>query len=133
MRPQGRALIREALASAAVVLWAAALLPHVAPGAAAAAFGQGLFFGIAPPPPPPAGDGAADAAGTQVLVYDSGAAGLVPGDAPLNAWLDEWLRSRGSSLVSELRRFSPIGRICSLKGLVTAMPRVRHDTCALYS
>ncbi|GLI68271.1 hypothetical protein VaNZ11_012627, partial [Volvox africanus] len=41
---QGRALVREALASAAVVLWAASLLPDVAPGAAAAAFGQGLFF-----------------------------------------------------------------------------------------
>ncbi|GLI68270.1 hypothetical protein VaNZ11_012626, partial [Volvox africanus] len=46
----------------------------------------------------------------------------------LGGWLDDWLRSRGSSLLLEIRRFSPIGRICSLKGLVTAMPK--EATCA---
>ncbi|GLC36743.1 hypothetical protein PLESTB_000787500 [Pleodorina starrii] len=121
---QGRVLVREALASAAVVLWASSLLPYVTPGAAAAAFGQGLFFSS----PGGSGGGGAGAGPGAVLVYDSAGA-TQAGEAPLGSWLDEWLRNhRGSSLVSELRRFSPIGRICSLKGLVTAMPK--EATCA---
>ncbi|GIL79887.1 hypothetical protein Vretifemale_9023, partial [Volvox reticuliferus] len=121
---QGRALVREALASAAVVLWAASLLPDVAPGAAAAAFGQGLFLASTLSPSPPAGKG--NAAGP-VLVYGEPSGGLAA-DRPLGGWLDDWLRDRGSNLVLEIRRFSPIGRICSLKGLVTAMPK--EATCA---
>lgn len=128
-RRQGRALVREALASAAVVLWAASLLPAVEPGAAAAAFGQGLFFAASPTV-------VAGATVGSIPVYDSsyGSGSVVDAAAavaaavgtypPLGGWLDEWFRSRGSSLVAELHRFSPIGRICSLKGLVTAMPKV---------
>ncbi|EFJ43357.1 hypothetical protein VOLCADRAFT_96436 [Volvox carteri f. nagariensis] len=124
---EGRALVREALASAAVVLWAASLLPGVPPAAAAAAFGQGLFFGGSATGSVLMYDaivGGGAAAAAAVSITSTSASPLAPGDAPLGSWLDDWLRNqRGSSLVSELRRFSPIGRICSLKGLVTAMPK----------
>ena len=42
--------------------------------------------------------------------------------------LDEALQARGSSLVGEIRRFSSMGKICSLKGHATVIPV--HAMCA---
>jgi hypothetical protein len=107
---QGTALVREAMASAAVVVWAAATLPDVPAAAAAAAFAAGLT--------PSQLDAAAAAA-----CASSGSSGLSLQQVwSSSSLLEQLLQAQGSSLVTELQRASPAGRICAVKGLLTAMP-----------
>ena len=123
---RSRALIREAVVSAAVAVWQAALLPEVPPAAAAYAFARGLSLGAG----------------------GSGGAALPPNAALEAAWLEGSVVERalaaragaaaaaadraayGSVFAAELARCSPLGRLCALKGLVTALP-VRSLCCDL--
>lgn len=106
-------LAREALASAAVALYAAATLPAASPQATALHFAEGLLM------PPAAAPAAAGAASLRLVVPGVGAA-VSSGDGALEgpplSLLDAKLRSGGSSLVAELRRMPSISRVCALKG-----------------
>lgn len=114
---QGQSLVREALASAAVALYAAAVLPAAAPAALAACLSQGLMLpggqeqeqsGGQPQPQlllpgQAAGPYAAQAASTAEA---AAAAGL----------LDAHLRQQGTSLAAELAKLAPINRVCAVRG-----------------
>jgi hypothetical protein len=125
-----QALVREGMASAAVGLWHAALLPAVPPAAAALAVVRGLEL-----------DGGGASQGGQ-----DGAAGaaLRPGAELEAAWLEGSLveallaaraeaargpgaaaaarRAHGSCLAAELADVGPLGRLCAVKGLLMALP-----------
>ena len=150
---QGAVLVREAMASAAVVVWSAALLPEVDPTAAAAAFAKGLLLypastGTAAATAAasrsatsrPAGaaaaattEPAAAAATTEPAAAAAAAATIEPAaavvagsDALVAQWqasslLESMLQSEGTNLITELQAASPLGRLCGLKGLLTAM------------
>jgi hypothetical protein len=110
---QGNALVREAMASAAVVVWAAATLPDVPAAAAAAAFAAGLTpcqLHAAAPQEVATGSLSSSSSMSLQEVWAS------------SSLLEQFLQARGSSLVAELHRASPAGRICAVKGLLTAMP-----------
>lgn len=103
---QGEVLVREAMASAAVLIWAVAAQPGVAPDVSARMFAEGLFFS-------PGGSGQEaipSLVGSQVADEVSG-------------FLDTHLRRGGSSLAAEMQHFSALGRVCALKGLLTVMPQ----------
>ncbi|GAB4815827.1 hypothetical protein N2152v2_002873 [Parachlorella kessleri] len=148
MPMQGSVLAREALASAAVALYAAATLPSGDPRAAALHFSEGLLLpgpaAVDTPAPLGAGAGSTTAAppaaalgggsiptpaaelrlrkpgGVAKLVAERGGPGAVEG--PSLGLLDEELRSRGSCLVAELQSLPAISRVCALKGLLYALP-----------
>lgn len=106
-------LAREALASAAVALYAAATLPAASPQATALHFAEGLLM------PPAAAPAAAGAASLRLVALGADAA-VSSGDGALEgpplSLLDAKLRSGGSSLVAELHRMPAISRVCALKG-----------------
>jgi hypothetical protein len=110
------------MASAAVVVWAAATLPDVPAGAAAAAFAAGLT------PTQLDASSSAAAAGVGSSTTTSSSSSSRDGAQSLQeVWsssslLEQLLQAHSSSLVSELQRASPAGRICAVKGLLTAMP-----------
>jgi hypothetical protein len=123
----GRALVREALASAAVALAAAATLPAAPPAALALCLAEGLLL---VPGGAEGGDDAADSSPGQPLALlllpeeaeggaESGTAGSTAppaGRLPLGL-LDCQLRQRGmGGLAAELRRLPPISRLCALRG-----------------
>lgn len=137
---QGQALVREAMASAAVALYAAAALPAARPAALARCFAQGLLVG--------SGSGAAGGGAAPLLLLAeeadgsaSKAAAAVGSGAvgPAIGLVDAHLRQRqarpdsavtsGSShdsgqsgLAEELSRLPPLNRICAIRGLLAAMP-----------
>ncbi|KAG1680341.1 hypothetical protein FOA52_015431 [Chlamydomonas sp. UWO 241] len=136
---QGPGLVREALASAASVVWVSVLVPGgLAPPAAAALLAEGLFLGEGQ-----AGAGASIrwAGGDSGRTHSGGAGGGGGGgdnEPPpvARCAVDTLLRSAsgaatgaasgsggsGGGLAHELRRCSIVGKICGLKGLVTALP-----------
>ncbi|KAF6263138.1 putative death-receptor fusion protein-domain-containing protein [Scenedesmus sp. NREL 46B-D3] len=111
---QGTALVREAMASAAVVVWAAATLPDVPAAAAAAAFAAGLTPGQL--------DKSAEAGAKPCVTITNTSSFSLQEVWSSSSLLEQLLQARGSSLVLELQRASPAGRVCALKGLLTAMP-----------
>jgi hypothetical protein len=115
---QGTALVREAMASAAVVVWAAATLPEVPAGAAAAAFAAGLT----PTQLDASSLASAAGAGSSTTSSSSNGTKSLQQVWSSSSLLEQLLQARGSSLVSELQQASPAGRICAVKGLLTAMP-----------
>lgn len=128
---QGQALVREAMASAAVALYAAAALPDAPPAALACCFAQGLLLG---------GSSAAAGQPAPVLLLpeeadaEGSAAAMAGGAADFAVGLvDSHLRQRqaqphsGSSssrggLAGELSQLPPLNRICAIRGLLAAMP-----------
>eukprot|EP00798_Chlamydomonas_sp_ICE-L_P016531 gene16531-22759_t len=89
---QGRALVREAMASAASVVWLASLLPSVPPAAAATRMASGLFF-----PQPSPGD-----ASVSVVLAQPGSTGSVVVEKECDVGvLGSALQARGSSLAAE--------------------------------
>lgn len=108
---QGTALVREALASAAVALYSAAALPAEAPAAVARCFAHGLLL---------AGDGGG-AAPELLLPGEGVAAAAAPAPCGL---LDAHLQRRGSGrgLAAELQQLPPLNRICAIRGLLATMP-----------
>jgi hypothetical protein len=188
---QGQVVVREAMASAMVLLWAAAVLPSVPCLAAAQqmvlgallrgrGFASACQLPVSPrapysphhaclplPPPaqpvmhsvlyPPTPQGPQHPRGSTITMHDQpttamhvrrccteqrqpqlqcrtpgGAAGimveaqeapcLVAVEGGAGGVVEAALRQEGSSLVAELRRFSQAGRVCGLKGLLTALP-----------
>jgi hypothetical protein len=119
---QGTALVREAMASAAVVVWAAATLPDVPAGAAAAAFAAGLTPSQLDTSSSLLAAAAAAAAGSSTTTSSCSGTKALQEVWSSSSLLEQLLQARGSSLVSELQRASPAGRICAVKGLLTAMP-----------
>ncbi|KAJ9513159.1 hypothetical protein QJQ45_029351, partial [Haematococcus lacustris] len=130
----GKALVREAMASAAVVVWAAASCPALPPHRVAAHWAQGLFLSprqqaagmrvVADSPD--AGEGGEQQQQQQQQQQEELGAGVGgwgegEGRGGLGA-LEVELRAQGSSLGEEISRFSAVGKICALKGLVTAIP-----------
>lgn len=113
---RGQSLAREALASAAVALYASAALPAAAPAALARCFAEGLLAAEA--------DGAAPPLHLLLPGETAPAAGAAfAGTAPPPAGLlDAHLRQEGSSLVAELRRLPPLSRLCAVRGLLSALP-----------
>lgn len=109
---QGQALVREALASASVALYAAAALPAAAPAAMAHCFAQGLL---------------SDAPQLLLTAHAATGAAAAGGAPPSPGMLDEHLQQRGGSgsgagLAAELQRLAPVNRICALRGLLAAVP-----------
>lgn len=123
---QGQVLVREALSSAAVALYAAAVLPAADPAAVARCLAQGLVL------PPPAVQG--EQQGEQLRReegeewQDQELTLLLPGQAAMAraaadaaaevplGWFGAALRQRGSCLAAELRRLAPLNRACAIKG-----------------
>lgn len=119
---QGQSLVREALASAAVALYAAAALPAAAPAALARCLSQGLM--------PPAEHGQAGNGQPKQLLLPSEApasaaaltgltvdqATSIVAAAPAVGLLDGHLRQRGASLEAELAKLAPITRVCAIRG-----------------
>lgn len=95
---QGSVLLREALASAAVVLWSAACLPPATPHREALLLAQALV----PDCLPPALHAAADSSEPEGL-------------------LRRLLAARGVDLRTELGRITTIARVCAVRGLLSAM------------
>lgn len=133
---QGRALVREAMASAASVLWVTALAPGLPPPAVAAVFATGLFLSpeqtsqgasiqwtgpdVGHNSPPAAGASAAALPGCSGASDPYRGLGVV----------DEGLRAAGGrGLVQELQRLSAVGKLCGLKGLATVLP-LRDVLCS---
>lgn len=139
---QGQALVREALASAAVALYAAAALPAAPPAALARCFARGLMLG---------GGGSDASAAVEpdgpVLLLATEAEGGTPAAAdgaaePAVGLVDAHLRQRqahssgsGTSsssdesgspgqggLAGELSSLPPLNRICAIRGLLAATP-----------
>lgn len=116
---QGSVLAREALASAAVALYAATTLPAATPQAVALHFAEGL---LRPPPqtihPSSEGGHAEDAkrnrpTATRLVAAAGGPTAL---EAPPLGLVDTQLRDGGSSLVHQLQGLPDIARVCALKG-----------------
>lgn len=113
---QGKALVREALSSAAVVAWAVAVLPAVPPQHTTILVSQGLFGHVLPEgcklvvDQNPAEVGAAAAAGVE------GSSGASSG------LLDSCLALQGSSWLAEMQQYSETGKVCAVKGLMTSAP-----------
>ena len=109
---QGRALVREAMASAASVVWVAALTPDVPVARIAAQLAEGLFL-----------DEDQVASGAEISASEG-----FPPSGPGRGSVAEGAVERGlreawaSSLALELRRASPVGRTCGVKGFTTALP-----------
>jgi hypothetical protein len=106
---QGNLLVREALASAAVLLYAVAALPDQRPDTMALAIARGLLCPGEQLELPPAADSTSSSQQQQ--------AGAGPG------LLDTLLQQQGTSLVQQLQTLSPVGRICAIRGLLTCLPR----------
>lgn len=106
------------MASAAVVLWAAATLPPAAPADAALVFAAGLL-----PDQLPAHLHAVAAGGTAGAAADAAADGdaisaaSVISGAARGLLLQQLLAAKGVDLVWELGSLSPMGRVCALRGL----------------
>lgn len=116
---QGQALVREALASAAVALYAAAGLPAVDPAALACCLAEGLFL-----------DGASQGATVVRLPREGVSINATTAPAPVGL-LDAHLQQRhggGQGLAPQLRRLPPLNRICAMRGLLAALPG--EVTCA---
>ncbi len=114
---QGSSLVREAMASAASVVWAASLAPDVPPAAAAALVAEGLFVSA---------EAAAQGETIRWLLVPGGCSGgeqhQQPGGQDVGA-VERGLRlGWGTGLVAELRAISAVGRVCGLRGFATAMP-----------
>lgn len=113
---RGQSLAREALASAAVALYASAALPAAAPAALARCFADGLL----------ASEASGAAAPTPRLLLPGEAAPAAGAAAaaasPPVGLLDAHLQRQGSSLVAELRRLPPLSRLCAVRGLLSALP-----------
>lgn len=135
---QGQALVREAMASAAVALYAAAALPDAPPAALARCFAQGLLCSggsgsavVGQPTPmlllPTEAEGSAAA-----MACGAGdiAVGLVDSHLRQRQAQPNSDSSRGSGrgsssqggLAGELRQLPPLNRICAIRGLLAAMP-----------
>lgn len=122
---QGQALVREALASAAVALYAAAALPAAAPAALARCLAQGLMLprqdggGQLPrlmlPEEAPAADAPLAGVSDAQEGFEEQAA------APVGL-LDAHLRQRGASLAAELAKLAPISRVCAIRGGAHLLP-----------
>jgi hypothetical protein len=124
------------MASAAVVVWSAALLPEVPATAAAAAFAKGLLLDAASGATAEtaaavtgntaAGKAVAGGISDTATTATAAAVAAVTPDVLLAEWqchslLESMLQAEGTSLVRELQAASPLGRLCGLKGLLTAM------------
>jgi hypothetical protein len=119
---QGSLLVREALASAAVVVWSAAALPAVPPTTAALAFAAGLMRDHLPP-------GLVAAVGVAAPDAAAASAGTVSMRAQqlLQTWhnsslLEQQLAAQGRSLIVVLQDMPLVARVCALRGLLAAMP-----------
>lgn len=118
---QGQALVREALASAAVALYAAAALPAAQPAALARCFAEGLVL---------AGSGGEQPAASPLRLLLPGETAAADGggsaSAPPCGLVDAQLRARqggaGAGLAAELCRLPALNRICAIRGLAAAMP-----------
>ncbi|DBB01023.1 TPA: hypothetical protein ACH3X1_000923 [Trebouxia sp. C0004] len=97
---KGSALAREAMSSAAVTLYAAAVLPGVPPAVSATDLASGLFL-----PPDSA-----------VRIVGLGASAQEPGIVA------QHLTQRNTSLSKEMQQFSFYGHVCAMKGLLQALP-----------
>lgn len=121
----GLLMVREALASAAVVVWAAAVLPAVPPTAAALAFAVGLMPGQVPAGIADIAAGsAADAVGSTGSSTDgvSTRARELLQEWRENSLLEQQLALNGTSLALQLQKAPAVARVCALKGLLAAMP-----------
>jgi hypothetical protein len=125
---QGQALVREAMASAALALYAAAALPSAAPGAVARCFAQGLLL---PDPAADQGSRNSSTSGSSTRISSSSsnqfvlllpeeaaagqasAAASASGVGLLDAHL---LRQGGGGLACQLRRLTPLNRVCAIRG-----------------
>lgn len=120
---QGSLVVREALASAAVVVWSAAILPAVPPTAASLVVAAGLTPEQLPPGLAAA---AAAVAGAHGVCARSGSISA-RAQQLLQAWrdsslLEQQLALQGRSLVAELQAAPHVARVCALRGLLAAMP-----------
>lgn len=113
---QGRALVREAMASAASVVWITALTPDVSAIRVAAQLAEGLFL-----------DKDQVETGAEIVPAAHPSAqnhsGKDADDNKHEGAVERGLREVwASSLTLELRRVSPVGRTCGVKGFTTALP-----------
>jgi hypothetical protein len=118
---QGSFVLREALASAAVVVWSAAVLPAVPATASGLAFAAGMTQEQLPHDVVAAALAAPGANGGDSSSSSSRAAAL------LRVWsssslLEQQLVQQGTSVVRELQRAPVVARVCGLRGLMTAVP-----------
>lgn len=139
---RSHALVREAMASAVVAVWHAVLLPAAPPAAAAVVFARGLGLDGSLPWTPEATTGFEAQRGERSAVQplhrqllsqqlqaawvqgslveqlmakqleDEGGPGAVEAARKLH----------GSCVAAQLAQSSPLGRVCALKGLLTALP-----------
>jgi len=116
---QGSLVVRETLASAAVVVWSAAVLPDVDPTAAALVFAAGLTAEQLPQGVAAVAAAAAAAGGTSSLV--SVRAQELLQSFRSRSLLEQQLAAQGSSLVRELQSTPLVARVCALRGLLNAM------------
>jgi hypothetical protein len=141
---RSQSLVRELVSSAAVALWHASVLPAVPPASAALAFARGLGLdggegldqdrqqqeqqqeqqqqqhvvrrGLMANPQ-------LDAVWSEAsLVERLLSARAAVGDDEAKTTPTAAHATHGSCLVAALARVSPLGRVCALKGLVTALP-----------
>lgn len=128
---QGRALVREALSSAAVVVAAVAALPAVPPATIALQLARGLCCAHLPdggdalevdprhaaqPLTGGRASGGSSSGSCSVEHGDGGSNGCNENGAAVSGLLDDALRAAGSSWVAEMQRYSDTGRVCALKG-----------------
>jgi hypothetical protein len=120
---QGTLLVREAMASAAVVVWAAAVLPAVPPAAAALVFAAGLMPQQLPERCVAAAAAAAESAPLSAAVSTGPAlASQLLHCFSSSSLLQQHLAASGSSLLAELQAIPAAAKVCAVRGLLTAMP-----------